>query len=549
VTKRAAIYVRVSTELQAERASPIEQEKDCRALCERLGFVVVEVYRDTERYRVGKRLVEPSGTRADRPQFRRLMADAAAGAFDVIVAWKEDRLYRSYRAMLDVLDCLEQYQVTVELVKEHFDATLAPVKAWAARMELKAKSERTAMGRAARLSSGKVHPGYVAYGYQMAGDAVEVYPSEAVWVRRIFDWYVEGVPVGEIRRKLIADGAPQRGATSFGKGKRSLPWAKGVIQKILHNTTYTSGQMVVKSGGKSYTLPLPPIVDPSQAPLVDQRRTANKTIHLRNVKHPYLAAGLAYCEACAIRLGSKVRYRAGDRAVLYYVCVYHDAGYVRGAESGCCRGVQANRLDEKVWSETWRLVSDDDYFNRRVRSKVAELQAVERDAQGTVEHLEQELDDIQMQRQQVMNWALAKRITEADMDIKLAALAIEETAKRRKLAEKSVLVGNRAERLIEFMNRYRAKLRLGADFLTAELTAPEMVAEQFRLRRSIVEALVVRVDVDNAKKPNVKFLLSTEDEAAGLDNSTLQEFISPTGGIFAQFKWGPLTISSRESKP
>jgi hypothetical protein len=33
------------------------------------------------------------------------------------------------------------------------------------------------------------------------------------------------------------------------------------------------------------------------------------------------------------------------------------------------------------------------------------------------------------------------------------------------------------------------------------------------------------------------------------DNSILQEFISPTGGIFAQFKWGPLTISSRESKP
>lgn len=547
MTKRAAIYVRVSTELQADKASPVEQEKDCRALCERQGYAVVEVYRDTERYRVGKRLVEPSGTRADRPQFRRLLADAAAGAFDVIVAWKEDRLYRSYRAMLDVLDTIEAHTVTVELVKEHFDATLAPVKAWAARMELKAKSERTAMGRAARLAAGKPHPGYVAYGYQLNSEAVEVYPPEAVWVRRIFDWYVEGVTIGDIRRRLIAEGAPQRGATSFGKGKRSIPWAKGVIQKFLHNATYWTGQMVVKSGGQTYTLPIPRIVEPGLAPLVEERRRANKVIHVRNKKYDRLSAGLAYCEACGVRLSSSTRYRARGRVDLYYTCTYHEAGYVSGKETGCCRNVPASALDKKVWAAAWRLVSDDEYFDKQVRNKVGSLQKVELDAKGVVDQLEQDLDDIQMQRQQVMNWALAKRITEADMDIKLAALAIEEGAKKKQLAEKAVLVGNRSERLIEFMNRYRAKLRLGAAFLTAELTDPEARAEQFRLRRALVEAVVGRVNVGANKEPDVLFPLSDgEDEPVDLDNSTLQEFIKPTAGIFAQLKWGQLTISSRD---
>jgi len=63
--KRAAIYIRVSSERQAEKASPQEQEKDCKAYCESHRYQIVAIYRDIERYRVGKRLVEPSGERAD----------------------------------------------------------------------------------------------------------------------------------------------------------------------------------------------------------------------------------------------------------------------------------------------------------------------------------------------------------------------------------------------------------------------------------------------------------------------------------------------------
>src|SRR5512135_3596879 len=127
--KRAVIYIRTSSEKQADKVSPQAQVADCRALCERLGYQLVEVFSDTERYRVGKRLVEPSGTRADRPQLRRMLADARAKRFDVIVAWREDRLYRSMRPMLDVLDCIQETGIDIELVKETFDKRMAPVKA------------------------------------------------------------------------------------------------------------------------------------------------------------------------------------------------------------------------------------------------------------------------------------------------------------------------------------------------------------------------------------------------------------------------------------
>ena len=60
--KRAALYIRVSTEMQGENASPVEQKREAREYCAQHGYTVTEVYKDTERYRVGKRLVEPMGT-------------------------------------------------------------------------------------------------------------------------------------------------------------------------------------------------------------------------------------------------------------------------------------------------------------------------------------------------------------------------------------------------------------------------------------------------------------------------------------------------------
>ena len=49
--KLAAIYVRTSSEHQGEKASPDEQEADCRRLADEQSLKVVTVYRDIERYR------------------------------------------------------------------------------------------------------------------------------------------------------------------------------------------------------------------------------------------------------------------------------------------------------------------------------------------------------------------------------------------------------------------------------------------------------------------------------------------------------------------
>ena len=50
MTRRAAIYIRTSSETQGKEASPFEQEADCRRLAGEKGFIIVRVYRDVEKY-------------------------------------------------------------------------------------------------------------------------------------------------------------------------------------------------------------------------------------------------------------------------------------------------------------------------------------------------------------------------------------------------------------------------------------------------------------------------------------------------------------------
>ena len=118
MVRRAVIYIRTSSETQGEKSSPVEQEADCQTLAKEKGLQVVRVYRDVEKYRVGNRLVEPSGSRSDRPGLVAMLKEASKDEFDIIIAWREDRLYRGMQAMLRVLETIQDYGIEIQLAKE-----------------------------------------------------------------------------------------------------------------------------------------------------------------------------------------------------------------------------------------------------------------------------------------------------------------------------------------------------------------------------------------------------------------------------------------------
>lgn len=104
--KRAALYMRVSTVDQ----HPEAQVLDLRQLAVQRGFEIVQEYSDTI-----------SGVKARRPGLDELMADARHGKFDVVIVWAFDRLARSVKHLLDVLDEFNRLGIEFISFRENID--------------------------------------------------------------------------------------------------------------------------------------------------------------------------------------------------------------------------------------------------------------------------------------------------------------------------------------------------------------------------------------------------------------------------------------------
>src|SRR5271155_4045979 len=110
---RAAFYARVST--KNHHQDPEVQMRDLRAVCERKGWVLVDSYVDTG----------ISGTKESRPELDRLMADAAAHKFDVVLVWKFDRFARSTAHLLKALDVFKSLGIDFVSTTEGIDTSTA----------------------------------------------------------------------------------------------------------------------------------------------------------------------------------------------------------------------------------------------------------------------------------------------------------------------------------------------------------------------------------------------------------------------------------------
>jgi DNA invertase Pin-like site-specific DNA recombinase len=104
--KRAALYLRVSTLDQ----HPETQLHDLRQMATQRGYHIVTEFTD-----------RISGTKAKRPGLDQLMTGARRGHFDVVLVWASDRIARSVRHFLDVLDELNRLNVEFVSFREQID--------------------------------------------------------------------------------------------------------------------------------------------------------------------------------------------------------------------------------------------------------------------------------------------------------------------------------------------------------------------------------------------------------------------------------------------
>ena len=104
--KRAALYMRVSTLDQ----HPETQLYDLRQMASQRGYGVVREYTD-----------RISGAKARRPGLDEMMRDARRGQFDVVLVWASDRIARSVKHFLEVLDELNRLNIEFVSFREQID--------------------------------------------------------------------------------------------------------------------------------------------------------------------------------------------------------------------------------------------------------------------------------------------------------------------------------------------------------------------------------------------------------------------------------------------
>ena len=103
---RAALYMRVSTVDQ----HPETQLLDLRQMAAQRGFEIVAEFTD-----------KISGVKARRPGLDQMMSDGRRGKFDIVLVWASDRIARSVKNFLEILDELNRLGIEYVSLRENLD--------------------------------------------------------------------------------------------------------------------------------------------------------------------------------------------------------------------------------------------------------------------------------------------------------------------------------------------------------------------------------------------------------------------------------------------
>ena len=195
--QKVAIYIRVSTQEQVKEGYSIEaQTERLTAYCKAKSWAIYDVYTDAGF----------SGSNTQRPALQQLFADIDAGHADCVLVYKLDRLSRSQKDTLYMIeDVFLSHNVDFVSMQENFDTSSSFGRAMIgilsvfAQLEREQIRERVTMGRAERAKAGLWHGGgYRPYGYDYVDGHLVVNAVEAVMVREVFDLFLNKTPINAI---------------------------------------------------------------------------------------------------------------------------------------------------------------------------------------------------------------------------------------------------------------------------------------------------------------------------------------------------------------
>ena len=331
MSKKAAIYSRVSTDEQSKGYSLSTQVEACQDYAKSRGYFVVDIFQD-----------DYSGASLDRPELNRLRECVNAKHIDVVIVYDIDRLARKSVYQMLIEEEFLKSGVVVEYVLGQYDDSdegrlQKQIRASIAEYEKAKILERSKRGKRGKAKSGFVLVGArPPYGYKVVSEPhkswLEIDEDEAQIVRMVFEWYIYGdehgkhLSIYKILTRLIDMGIPTRGDKEqhVAKKREAGVWSDAMIRHILKNETYTGvwhyGKTKMISDGNEYLrkqkpkcglgkqvprpreewveVPVPVIISSEDFQKVQKRLMQNIEQAKRNTKKEYLMARRLRCAKC-----------------------------------------------------------------------------------------------------------------------------------------------------------------------------------------------------------------------------------------------------------
>jgi len=502
---RAAVYARVSTEDQAEAKTIDNQVDFARRYCELHGVPVHDFYLDDG--------VSGTVPLENRPEGLRLLKDAEAGKFTLVLVYRLDRLARNTMHLLNAYDRLEKLGIGLRSMTEQFDTSTPTGKfvmtmfASIAALERDTIVERTSLGKERTARIGKWLGGKPPYGYRVTDDGyLEIDEKEAEVIRLIFRLYTEDrmgtVPIADyLNANNIPTAYQVKGVGVTTKGK----WGAGRISRILNNTTYKGlheYRKLTKSRKERIVREVPPIVTEEVWNKAQVLLRKNFVMARRNAKQEYLLKSLIKCGICD-------KSYVGDSG--YYRCTGNSS--FRGKSEPKCgaRSIGAGLLEGIVWQDVKQFVEDPGPVIALLEQKAKEQIEKAKPVEVELAEIEKVLAAKQAERERVISLFRKGFISEAETQRELLALGKEMEA-----------LAQRKEILFDQQGRHEAlKTKTINAQLLLEQLREKINESDVRAKRELVEALVdhIRIDtVDEGRKKLPKVTITyCFDSPAGND--------------------------------